>query len=53
MEGVDFLVVGFHSVVMDVERLKFLYEGYAVDVEASDSELWCWQAGCNIWWFLW
>jgi hypothetical protein len=35
---------------MNVERLKGLYEGCAVDVEASYSELWCWQVRCNILW---
>jgi hypothetical protein len=28
--------------------LKFLYEGCAADVEASDGELWCWWVGCNM-----
>jgi hypothetical protein len=50
-EGVDFLVVGLCSIVVDVEWLKFLCEGCTIDVEASDGELWCWQVGCNISWF--
>jgi hypothetical protein len=51
VEGVDFLVVGPCSAVMNVEQLKFLYEGCAVDVEASDGASWCWWVGCNMSWF--
>jgi hypothetical protein len=47
-KGVDLLVAGPRSAVIVVDRLKFLYEGYAVDEEASDGELWCWRDGCKI-----
>jgi hypothetical protein len=47
-EAVDFLVVGPHSALIIVELLEFLYEGCAVDVEASDCELWCWWVGRKI-----